>query len=100
MATPKQHLHQAFSDQSFCNLTGLSEGLGNAIMCDICKGNVSHDAKRLELIEHMLFGVLKVTHEIYSRTKMAPQGFPLKQPLITSSDTEVEEIKGEGDVKV
>ena len=100
MATAKQHLRQALSDQSFCNLTGLSEGLGNAILCDTCKESISNDVKRLGLIEHMLIGVLKITHEIYSQMKMAPQGFPLEQPSIIVFDTKAEENKGEFDVKV
>ena len=80
MATPKQHLHSILSDQTFCNLTGLKEGLNNAIMCETCKCNISDGAKRSEMIEHLLFGVLKITHEIYSRMKMAPQDFPLEHP--------------------
>ena len=66
MATPKQHLRQILSDETFCNLTGLSGGLANTLRCEICKENIIDEGKRLELIEHLLFGVLKITHEIYS----------------------------------
>jgi hypothetical protein len=100
MATPKQHLHPYLSDQTFCNLTGLSEGLGKTLICTTCKGNIVEDDKRLGLIEHMLFGVLKITHEIYSRLKMASLGFPLEQPSIIVPDTEIEENKGEVDGRV
>jgi len=100
MATPKQHLHPYLSDQSFCNITGLREGLGKALLCNTCKGNIVEDDKRLGLLEHMLFGVLKITHEIYSQMKMAPQGFPLEQPSIIMPDIRYEENKGEVDVKI
>ena len=91
MATPRQHLHQTLLDQAFCNLTGLSEGLNNDIMCVVCNDNINNEGKRLELIEHMLFGVLKITREIYSQMRMVPHGFPLEQPSIVVSDTKAEE---------
>ena len=100
MVTPNQHLHQVLSDPTFCNLTGLSEGILNAIRCDTCKATIVHEGDRIELIEHMLFGVLKITHEIYSRMRIAPPGFPLEQPSIIVPDTGNEENKGEVEVRI
>ena len=100
MATPKQHLRPYLSDQSFCILTGLSEGLDSAIMCATCNKDIVRDVKRVELIEHLLFGVLKITHEIYSHMKMGPQEFPLDQPSVVVPDAEVGENKGDVDARL
>lgn len=37
------------------------------------------DNQRMEVIEHLLFGLLKISHAIYSRMQMGPLGLPLER---------------------
>ena len=97
MATPELHLHQALSNKTFCDLTGLSRGLFNTPRCETCKSNIIDEGKRLELIENMLFGVLKITHEIYSQMRTAS---PSEQPPIIIPGIENEENEAKSEVKV
>lgn len=64
--TTTDHLTSFLSDPIFCELTGLAEGIGHHTVCDLCKSTISNEKSAPDVMFHMIFGILKITHSLHN----------------------------------
>jgi hypothetical protein len=53
-------------------------------MCDLCKSPVSNERSGPDVIFHMLFGILKITHSLHMQVQKLNQQPPLNLPFPAS----------------
>lgn len=79
-ATTTFHLASFLSDPLFCELTGLSQGMVDHIACDTCKSTISNERASPDVMFHMIFGVLKITHSLHCQVQKLTQQLSLNPP--------------------
>jgi len=78
--TTTEHLTSFLSDPIFSELTGLAEGIGNHTRCELCKSTISNERSAPDVMFHMLFSVLKITHSLHMQMQKLAQQLPLNPP--------------------
>ena len=64
-AAATDHLASLLENADFCASTGLQKGFKHIIECSTCGSTIDNASLTLDLIYHLVIGVLKTTHNMH-----------------------------------